>query len=199
MRMALTLATASMNFESVHISGTDIPADSFAAKPKVYWRAGTRYCRVDEEPDPEKGIYGRTVINEPDAWLINLTDHTAKHLLDRGSTLNCRLPIFASDVEMTKGKLGELEFGRELKFFRSNGAKQIEGPQLEFKANYYEVTIGDAVLKLVERTDIHAPVFIGLIRREKITEVQYLQWDDQVPFKAELFAAPTGVKIEEVK
>jgi hypothetical protein len=49
------------------MSGTDIPDDSFAAKPKVYWRASNQYCRVDEEPDTEKGIHGRTVINEPDA------------------------------------------------------------------------------------------------------------------------------------
>jgi hypothetical protein len=183
----------------VRMSGTDIPADSFAAKQKVYWRAGNRYCRVDEEPDPEKGIHGRTVINEPDAWLINLADHTAKHILDKGPTFNCRLPIFASDPETTKGKLGELEFGRELEFFQSNGAEQIEGPQLEFKANFYELTIGDSILRLVERVDIHAPILIGLIRGDKTTEVHYLLWDDQVPFKADLFAAPTDVKIQEVK
>lgn len=183
----------------VRMNGSDIPADSFAAKPKVYWRAGSRYCRVDEEPDPERGIHGRTVINEPDAWLVNLADHTAKHILDRGPTFNCRLPVFASDPETTKGKLGELQFGRELEFFRSNGAEQIQGPHLEFKANYYELVIGDAVLRLVERADIHAPVLIGLIRGDKTTEVRYLLWDDQVPFKADLFAAPTDVKIQEVK
>lgn len=180
------------------MSGTGIPNDSFATKPKVYWRAGSRYCRVDEQPDPQKGIHGRTVINEPDAWLINLADQSAKHILDRGPTFNCRLPIFASDPQLSKGKLGELEFGRELEFFRSNGAEQIEGSKLEFKANYYELTVGDSVLKLVERADIHAPILIRLIRGDKSIEVHYLQWDDHVPFKADLFAAPTGVKIQEV-
>lgn len=181
------------------MEGSDIPANSFAAKPKVYWRAGSRYCRVDEESDPDKGIHGRTVINEPDAWLINLADHTAKHILDKGPTFNCRLPIFANDPATTQGKLGKLEFGRELEFFHSNGAEQIEGPKLQFKANYYELTIGNSVLRLVERADAHTPVFIGLIRGEKVIEVHYLLWDDQVPFKADLFAAPTGFKIEEVK
>jgi len=191
--------TAKMTHMIVRMSGSGIPADSFTAKPKVYWRTGSRYCRVDEEPDPEKGIHGRTVINEPNAWLINLADHTAKHILDQGPTFNCRLPIFASDPEATKGKLGELEFGRELEFFQSNGAEQIEGPQLQFKANYYELRIGDSVLRLVERSDIHAPILIGLIRGEKTVEVHYLLWDDQVPFKADLFAAPTDVRIQEVK
>jgi hypothetical protein len=86
-----------------------------------------------------------------------------------------------------------------LEFFQSNGAEQIEGPPLAFKANYYQLTIGDSALKLVERVDIQAPVLIGLVRGDKVIEVHYLLWDDQVPFKADLFAAPTGFKIEEVK
>jgi hypothetical protein len=48
--------------------------------------------------------------------------------------------------EMAKSKIGELEIGRELDFFRANGAKQIEGPKLSFEANYYELNIGDATL-----------------------------------------------------
>jgi hypothetical protein len=111
---------------------------------------------VDEERDAKNGIHGRTIINEPDAWLINLADNTAKHFVDQGPTLNCRLPIFALDPGMAKSKIGELEFGRELEFFRENGAKSVEGPKSEFKANFYELTIEDSVLKLVERADIHA-------------------------------------------
>lgn len=192
-------APAMMTHIVVRLSGTGISNNSFTAKPKVYWRAGTRYCRVDEEPDPENGIHGRTVVNEPDAWLIDLADHTAKHILDKGPTFNCRLPIFANDPEALKSKLGELEFGRELDFFQSNGAEQIDGPRLEFKANYYKVTIGDSVLTLVERMDIHAPIFIGLVRGEKTTEVHYLLWDDRERFKPDLFAVPTDVKVQEVQ
>lgn len=190
---------AKMTHLIVQMSGTDIPADSFAAKPKIYWRASNQYCRVDEEPDPEHGIHGRTIINEPDAWLINLADSTAKHILDLGPTFNCKLPIFAVDPETMRSKVGELEFGRELEFFQANGAKLVEGPKLEFQANYYELTIGDSILKLVERADIHAPILIGLIRSDKVLKVRYLLWDDHVPFKADLFAKPTGVKIEETK
>jgi hypothetical protein len=181
------------------MSGPNISADSFAAKPKVYWRASNQYCRIDEEPDPEKGIHGRIIMNEPDAWLVNLADNTAKHLLDPGPTFNCRLPIFPVDMETAKSKVGELEFGRELEFFKANGAKLIDGPKLEFKANYYEVAIGDSVLKLVERADIHAPIMIGLIRGDKAFWVRYLLWNDQVPFKADLFEKPTGVKVEDTK
>ena len=139
-------------------------------------------------------------MNEPDAWLVDLANNRAQHLVDPGPTFNCRMPIFAFDSAMAKGKVGELEFGRELEFFQKNGAKQVDGPQLEsFKANYYELTVDGLVLKLVERVDIHAPILIGLVQREKKTQVRYLLWEDQVPFKIELFAKPTGVKMEEVK
>ena len=187
-----------MTHAIVQMSGTDISADSFFAKPKTLWRASNQYCRVDEEPDPDKGIHGRLVINEPDAWLINLADNTAKHMLDPGPTFNCRLPIFAMDAEMAKSKIGELEVGRELVFFHANGARLIEGPKLQFETNYYELTIGDSVLRLVERVDIHAPILIGLARGDKEYKARYLLWDE-VPFKADLFEKPTGVETKEVK
>ena len=187
-----------MTHAVVQMSGADISADSFSAKPKTFWRASNQYCRVDEEPDPEKGIHGKLIVNEPDAWLVNLADNTAKHVLDPGPTFNCRLPIFALDQEMAKSKIGELEIGRELDFFRSNRAKLIEGPKLQFEANYYELTVGDSVLRLVERVDIHAPILIGLTRGDKVYKARYLLWNE-VPFKADLFAKPTGVKIEEAK
>jgi len=182
----------------VQMSGTDFPAESFAAKPKIFWRASSQYCRIDEEPDPPNGIHGRMVVNEPDAWLINLADQTAKHVLDTGPTFNCKLPLFAYDPEITRSKIGELEIGHELEFFQTNGAKLIDGPKLEFEAKYYELKIADSVLRLVERVDIHAPILIGLVRGNKVYEAHYLLWDE-APFKADLFAKPTGVKIHEAE
>src|ERR1700674_4327648 len=149
------------------MSGTDIPADAFSGKPKTMWRASNSYCRIDEEPDPEQGLHLRTMMNEPDAWLVDLANKRAKHMVDPGPTFNCRMPIFAFDLAMAKGKIGELEFGHELEFFQKNGARQVDGPQLKsFKANYYELTVDGMVLKLVERVDIHAPILIGLVQGE---------------------------------
>jgi hypothetical protein len=162
------------------MSGTDIPAGSFAAKPKVYWRASNQYCRLDEEPEPENGIHGTLILNEPDVWMVNLADNTAKHLVDQGPTFHCKLPIFAFDPKMAKSKIGELEFGRELDFFRASGAKPVDGPKRESKANYFELTIADSVLKLAERADIHAPILIGLMRGNKVLQVRYSLWDDQI-------------------
>jgi hypothetical protein len=183
------------------MSGTDIPPGAFAGKPKAMWRASNTYCRIDEEPDPEQGIHLRIIMNEPDSWLVDLASNRAKHMVDAGPTFNCRMPIFAFDMAMAKGKIGELEFGRELEFFQKNGAKKIDGPQLEsFKASYYDLAVDGMLLKLVERVDIHVPILIALVQgKKKVTQVRYLLWDDQVPFKADLFARPTGMTMEEVK
>jgi hypothetical protein len=182
------------------MSGTEIPAGSFAEKPKTMWRASNGYCRIDEEPDPAQGLHLRTIMNEPDSWLVDLANRRAKHMVDPGPTFNCRMPIFAFSMEMYKSKVGELEYGHEIDFFHKNGAKQVDGPELEsFKTNYYQVTVDDMTLTLVERVDVHVPILIGLIQGQKMTKVRYLLWDDQAPFKADLFAKPTDVAMEEVK
>jgi hypothetical protein len=190
---------AKMTRVIAQMSGSNIPADSFSTQPKTYWRAGTKYCRVDEQPDTKNGIHGSLIINEPDSWLVNLSNNSAKHVVDPGPTFNCKLPLFALDPEMAKSKVGELEFGQEIEFFRSNGATMSDGPKLQFKANYYTLTLGDSVLKLVERDDIHAPIMIALIRGGDIVQIRYSLWEDQIPFKADLFAKPAGVTIEEIK
>jgi hypothetical protein len=184
----------------VQLSGTDIADGSFAAKPKAFWRASNSYCRSDEEPDPAQGLHLRTIMNEPDSWLVDLASNRAKHMVDPGPTFNCRLPIFAFSMEMFKSKVGGLEYGHELDFFQKNGARQVDGPELQsFKANYYKLALDGMVLILVERVDLHVPIRIALLQGEKITEVKYLLWEDQIPFKADFFAKPSGVSIEEVK
>ena len=184
----------------VQMSGTDFPDGAFAGKPKTIWRATNSYCRVDEEPDPQQGLHLRTIMNEPNSWLVNLADNRAKHMVDPGPTFNCRLPIFALSMEILKSKVGGLEYGHELEFFQKRGAKQVDGPKLDsFKANYYELALDGMVLKLVERVDIHVPILIALLQGQKVTQVRYLLWEDKVPFKADLFAKPVGVNIEEVK
>lgn len=182
----------------VRMTGTSIPEDSFGAKPKRIWRSGIQYCRIEEEADPERGIHANVIINEPDIWMVNLADKTARHFLDEGSTLNCRLPIFATDAESAKGKLGELEFGHEFEFFSKNGAKVVDGPKWPFDVEFYQVEVGDNLLSLIVRADSHAPIRISLNNGKTFRQVQYLAFD-LVPFKADLFAKPTGVTIEEPK
>lgn len=143
----------SMTTLSVRVQSPEVPEDSFAAQPKLMYCAGRSYCRTDELPDPENGIHGLMIINEPDVWMVNLLTKTARHFVDPGPTFNCHLAIFAGEQTMSgadvKDPLLELEFGRELAYFKGKGAAWKEGPVLQGKATTaYEVIVGDSQLFL---------------------------------------------------
>jgi len=40
----------------VHLEGPEVMAGSFLARPKVIYRAGTKYCRVEEAEDSQSKI-----------------------------------------------------------------------------------------------------------------------------------------------
>src|SRR6266404_674209 len=80
---------------------------SFAAQPKIIWRVGVKYARIAEAPDFENHVHSLTIINEPDVWMINLTDKSGKHIVDSGPTMEVHLPIFQMPSG-TKTKLHEL-------------------------------------------------------------------------------------------
>ena len=70
---------------------------SFEAQSKVTWRAGNRYARVAEAPDPQAHVYGLLIINEPDVWLINLYDKSVKHIVDTGRSSIVHIPVFSPE------------------------------------------------------------------------------------------------------
>jgi hypothetical protein len=145
---------AKMTKLAVRLESPQIPEQGFAAKAKVIYRAGSRYCRTEESPDAEHGIHGLMIINEPDIWMVNLLTKTAQHYLDPGPTFNCRMPMFQgeavkSDADM-KNALLELEFGRELGYFKDKGADPKEGPVLRNKpTTVYAVDINVSLVASV--------------------------------------------------
>ena len=86
---------------TVQLDGTEVPQDSFARKPKTIYRAGNTYCRIEEPPDAEHNIHGLLIVNEPNAWMVNLANKTAQQTLDPGPTFNCHLPIFSGPIPNT--------------------------------------------------------------------------------------------------
>jgi hypothetical protein len=101
----------------------DVPEGSFAAKPKVFYRAGDRYCRIEEAADTENGLHNLMIINEPDYWSVNLIAKTAQHGVDPGPTFNCHLPMFAygspQSLDDETKEIRQLEFGRSWSFSRA--------------------------------------------------------------------------------
>lgn len=175
---------------------------TFAAKPRLLLRAGTAYCRMEEQPDPDAGIHGLLIIHEPDVWMVNRFTQSAKHMVDPGPTFNCRLPVFtmesASAAEL-KSVVAELEFGRELAFFKSRGAEAKPGPVLrEKQTQVYTMELGDTHLFLFTVGKPERPWAIAR-RRGGSNELYWYGDYEEVPFEPELFRKPEGVKIVEVK
>lgn len=187
----------------VQLQGHDAPAGSFAAKPRTLFRAGNQFCRTEEEPDPEHGIHGLLIVNEPDAWLVNLETKSVQHMVDPGPTFNCRMPIFAalpsSAPEDEAKQINALEFGYELEFFKSKGATgQPGGVQQGQQTTAYKLRIGDSTLALFTYGTPERPLAAAWLRGDK-NEIFWYSGYGQVDFDSKLFAKPVNVKIEDAK
>jgi hypothetical protein len=188
---------------SVRLESPDVNKESFAAKSKVMYRAGNGYCRTEELPNPEQGVHGLIILNEPDAWMVNLLTKTAQHLVDPGPTFDCHLPIFRGEQGKSaadmKNPLLELEFGQELGYFKGKGAAAKKGPVLRDKpTTVYAVDIGDSQLFLFT-TDAPERPWAVARQRGNSTEIFWYGDYEELPFDPKLFAKPQGVKIEDVK
>jgi hypothetical protein len=181
----------------------DVPAGSFATKPKVMYRSGDRYCRVEEEPDPSQGIHGLMIINEPDYWMVNLMTKTARHGLDPGPTYSCHLPIFGNGVDKSPNseaaQIAALEFGLELDYFKGKGATPQKGPVLQTKeTTAYRLEVGTSALALFTYGTPERPLAVVLQRGEK-SDIYWYSGYGQVDFDPVLFAKPLDVTTDEFK
>ena len=195
-------APSTMTKLVVRFQSPDVPKTSFAAQPKTMYRAGSRYCRIEEMPDAEHGIHGLIVINEPDIWMANRLNMSVRHQVDPGPTFNCRMPIFVDEngqsAADTSNPLTELEFGRELAYFEAKGAESSPGPALQGKpTKAYTLKIAESQLFLFTSSTLERPAAIARQRGTK-REVYWYGSYEELPFDAKLFAKPEG-KIEEIK
>lgn len=173
---------------------------SFAAQPKTIWRAGTKYARTAEARDPQNHIHGLAIINEPDAWMINLLDKSARHYIDPGPTFNVHLPVFEQPSSGGKTKLNELEFGKEIEFFAKNDAKDLAGEMIDGKPTIrHEVTFSGGSVVLWTDAKSKKPVRISLIQGAQRQTIAYIAYDDELAFDPTLFQFPTGIAVVDSK
>jgi len=180
----------------VHLEKPNVSSSDFAAQPKTIYRAGSRYCRVEEAPDPAHNIQGLLIVNEPDAWLIDLVKKIGRHQIDPGPTFNCRLPIFKGDATE---ELEKLEFGQELPYFKEKGIVPVSGPALFGKpTKVYEIDGSDYQLLLFVDAESGLP---RAIKKGKGTDWQIYLYSfyQDIPFDLGLFVKPKNVTIEEAK
>jgi hypothetical protein len=186
----------------VHLEGPEVMAGSFSAKPKVIYRASTSYCRLEEGEDTENRIHGLLIVNEPDAWMVNLYDKSARHMVDPGPTFNCKLPVFANVDPKDEAAIlyQDLEFGSELKFFKKMGAAGQPGPEEGGKkTTQYTIEIGGTRFVMLTTTSLNErPLAVARSVGGKGEVFVYTDYEE-IPFDPKLFARPSGVRISEQK
>jgi hypothetical protein len=186
----------------VHLEGPEVMAGSFLAQPKVIYRAGTKYCRMEEAEDSQNKIRGLLIVNEPDAWMINLYDKSARHVVDTGPSFNCKLPIF-SQVDSTDEAAmlyQNLQFGNELLFFKQFAGAGQPGPEEDGKkTTQYVIAVGSTRFSMFTvGAPNERPLAVARSVGEKGEVFIYTAYEE-VPFDSKLFAKPDGVKISETK
>jgi hypothetical protein len=167
------------------------------------YRAGSRYCRIEEAADPERGIHALMIINEPDYWTVNLLAKTARHGVDTGPTFNCHLPVFADgqpqSLNAEDKEIRQLEFGQEIEFFKSRGAMPEKGPVLQTKETMvYRTSVGDSSLALFTYGTPERPLAVARQRGDK-NDLFWYSGYGQADFDLQLFVKPQNVKIEDSK
>lgn len=172
-----------------------IPEGSFALAPKEMWRIGTRYLRMEEAPDPDRGIHGLVVIDEPHIFMINRIDNQGMHILDPGPTYNVYMPLFpfpkSSDIF-------KLEFGREWEFFSQRQARQmpnVKSGDKRYKS--YMLEIDGATLMLFTDATSNRPAQVAVESENATYAIRYDTYETGLEPDMNLFKVPAGVNIRE--
>jgi hypothetical protein len=185
-----------------HLEGPEVMAGSFLAQPKIIYRAGTKYCRMEEAADTRNKIRGLLIVNEPDAWMINLDDKSARHVVDPGPSFNCKLPIFSQVDSKDEAAMlyQNLQFGNELRFFKQLAGEGQPGPEEDGKkTTQYVIEVGSTRFSMFTvGAPNERPLAVARSVGEKSEVFIYTAYEE-VPFDSKLFAKPDGVKISETK
>jgi hypothetical protein len=170
---------------------------TFAASPRKVWRSGTRYMRVEEEPDLQQGIAGTTIVNEPDLWMWNRLTGAARHVVDHGAPYEAHIALFPDEPAPM---LKLLEFGREKAFFAKNGGDQGADAVVDHvECSVQSLIAGDSLVTLYLRKSTGLPFQISISNPRHAYSVRYEIYEPAFPFDAALFAPPPNIKIEEAK
>lgn len=186
------------------IISDSIPEGSFASKPKTLYRAGNKYSRTEEELDAENNIHALLIVNEPDTWMINLADKTARHIVDPGPTFNFHAPIVwvpARNGQAEENKdFKDLEYGNEVEFFRRHNPKIAGRPVAAGNTSKaLSIKKGAREFVLLLSPD-NKPSQLDVLKNDKIEySIRYLSYETNLPFEKSLFEPPKGLKISEAK
>ncbi len=183
----------------VRLMGPGIKAGSFSALPKTIYRAGEHYARIEDPPDAKQKVQKLTIIDEPDAYSVNLIDRKGTHVIDQGGPNDLHLPIVLPfDPKHKLRKLDRIEFGAEYEFFKRAGARKQAGPVINAKpTDLYELKTPQGIAALTLRGGTETPVYLSWQTSEGTYKYEYITYEE-VPFEGSLFVKPSGIQLREI-
>ncbi len=193
--LALPLAEAAgdaMTYIEFRFIASSVEPGTFSASVRKLWRYTDSYARVEEEPNLQTGVHALVISNAPDAYLINRFDRTARHVVDPGPTYNVIVPVFPTE---RSPKFKGLQMGRELAFFRSQGATEAPDETIDgVSYHVLVVTVEDSELKLFLDETSHRPRQVSIRNPRAQYTVRYEVYRTDLPKDMSLFRLPNDVR-----
>jgi len=191
--LAAGAADDKMLYLEYRLAGKGIEAESFDAQVKKLWRIGSSYLRFDDAPNPVTKIHGLIIVAEPDIWIVDRNTNQAQHTVDPGPNYKIHFPLFASE---SSAKLRQLEFGRELQFFRENGATEMPAQEVDgIKCKLLRLELDGDEVTLFLKTD-ETPLQVAVKSPDYEYALRFLRYEpDRKPDRA-LFQLPPGVQLK---
>ncbi len=163
----------------------------FARRPKVMYRLGEKYGRIEEELNPASGLHLLIVINEPDMWMVNLADKTGQHAVDEGPTFIFRAPIIG---DLSSEYWNKFEFGCEVPFMQAVKASKREDAR-SGTTTYEHQAEGVTVALVTSKTGI--PQRVTITNADGTYAFVYQSFEQLDNADTRLFDRPAGIKFTE--
>jgi hypothetical protein len=190
---AANAADRSMVYIEYRFIAVNIKPGSFEASVRKLWRYKDSYARVEEAPNPQTGIHGLLIANAPNSYLINRNTKVARHVVDPGPTYNVVIPVFPSERD---GKLKGLQMGRELAFFKANGAVALPDEPIDIAmCSVLRARVEDSEIKLFLDRDSKQPRQVSIRNPRSEYAVRYVRYLTDLPVDLSLFSVPKDVQV----
>lgn len=170
--------------------------DVFGARPRTVYRLGSRYGRLEEEPDVERKIHALFVVAMPDAWMVNLLRKEGRHIVDPDPAGAFRAPVFGGSEKA----FFDLELGCEKAFFEALGLPGEEAIVAGKAVRRLEIERDGTRATFVFERSTDRPLQAFLRRRNAlIVTVTYDVYERIFKPDMRLYEKPAGIAYTESK
>lgn len=182
-----------MLFVEYRVVSPQLSSSSPETQSRKLWLVGTKYMRFEDVPNPQTKVHGLIIVAEPDIWVIDRNTNQGQHSKDPGPSYAVHFPMLASE---TSPRLKQLEFGREIEFFDSNGAKPRPPQTVDgVSCNVFGMQIDDRDLSLFLRKD-NTPFQVSVKTEAYQYSLRILKYEPALEPDLSLFKPPPGVTLK---